>query len=56
MLKQWRSQFIWFSRNMILSGSVILAFFRIAFYDFWVPEMVYKYVEVNPLILQDTFS
>jgi hypothetical protein len=19
------------------------------FYDFWVPEMVYKYVEVNPL-------
>jgi succinate dehydrogenase / fumarate reductase cytochrome b subunit len=38
----------WFSRNMILSGSVILAF-GTAFYDFWVPEMVYKYVEVNPL-------
>jgi succinate dehydrogenase / fumarate reductase cytochrome b subunit len=33
---------------MILSGSVILAF-GTAFYDFWVPEMVYKYVEVNPL-------
>jgi succinate dehydrogenase / fumarate reductase cytochrome b subunit len=33
---------------MILSGSVILAFWDY-FYDFWVPEMVYKYVEVNPL-------
>jgi succinate dehydrogenase / fumarate reductase cytochrome b subunit len=39
----------WFSRNMILSGSVILAFLGLHFYDFWVPEMVYKYVEVNPL-------
>jgi succinate dehydrogenase / fumarate reductase cytochrome b subunit len=39
----------WFSRNMILSGSVILAFLGLHFYDFWVPEMVYKYVEVSPL-------
>jgi succinate dehydrogenase / fumarate reductase cytochrome b subunit len=30
----------WFSRNMILSGSVILAFGTA--YDFWVPEMVYN--------------
>jgi succinate dehydrogenase / fumarate reductase cytochrome b subunit len=40
----------WFSRNMILSGSVILAFLGLHFYDFWVPEMVYKYVEVNELL------
>jgi succinate dehydrogenase / fumarate reductase cytochrome b subunit len=39
----------WVSRNTILSGSVILAFLGLHFYDFWVPEMVYKYVEVNPL-------
>jgi succinate dehydrogenase / fumarate reductase cytochrome b subunit len=39
----------WASRNMIISGSVILAFLGLHFYDFWVPEMVYKYVESNPL-------
>jgi succinate dehydrogenase / fumarate reductase cytochrome b subunit len=39
----------WASRNMIVSGSVVLAFILLHFYDFWVPEMVYKYVEVNPL-------
>ncbi|WP_309608260.1 succinate dehydrogenase cytochrome b subunit [Flavobacterium sp.] len=40
----------WASRNMIISGSVVLAFLGLHFYDFWIPEMVYKYVEVNPLI------
>ncbi|MDI6050603.1 succinate dehydrogenase cytochrome b subunit [Flavobacterium sp. XS2P24] len=39
----------WASRNMIISGSVILAFLVLHFYDFWVPEMVYKYVDVSPL-------
>ena len=39
----------WASRNMIVSGLVVLAFILLHFYDFWVPEMVYKYVEVNPL-------
>jgi succinate dehydrogenase / fumarate reductase cytochrome b subunit len=39
----------WASRNMIITGSVILAFLGLHFYDFWFPEMVYKYVEVNPL-------
>ena len=39
----------WASRNMIISGSVILAFLGLHFYDFWFPEMVYKYVAVNPL-------
>ncbi|MBA0882724.1 succinate dehydrogenase cytochrome b subunit [Flavobacterium undicola] len=38
----------WASRNMIISGSVILAFLALHFYDFWFPEMVYKYVEFNP--------
>ncbi|MDI1304451.1 MAG: succinate dehydrogenase cytochrome b subunit, partial [bacterium] len=39
----------WASRNMIVSGSVVLAFIALHFYDFWFPEMVYKYVNVNPL-------
>lgn len=39
----------WASRNMIISGSVVLAFLGLHFYDFWIPEMIYKYVEVNPL-------
>ncbi|MFV5686644.1 succinate dehydrogenase cytochrome b subunit [Flavobacterium sp. GB2R13] len=39
----------WASRNMIVSGSVVLAFIALHFYDFWFPEMVYKYVECNPL-------
>jgi succinate dehydrogenase / fumarate reductase cytochrome b subunit len=39
----------WASRNMIISGSVVLAFLGLHFYDFWIPEMDYKYVAVNPL-------
>ncbi|TDE06560.1 succinate dehydrogenase cytochrome b subunit [Flavobacterium hiemivividum] len=39
----------WTSRNMIYSGVVVLAFLGLHFYDFWFPEMVYKYVEVSPL-------
>ena len=38
----------WVSRNMIYSGLVILAFLALHFYDFWVHEMAYKYVEANP--------
>jgi succinate dehydrogenase / fumarate reductase cytochrome b subunit len=38
----------WASRNMIISGLVVLAFLGLHFYDFWFPEMVYKYVEGNP--------
>lgn len=37
----------WVSRNMIYSGLVILAFLVVHFYDFWVHEMAYKYVEGN---------
>ena len=35
----------WMSRNMFLSGLVILAFLGIHFYDFWVHEMTVKYIE-----------
>ena len=38
----------WVSRNMIISGGTILAFLVLHFYDFWVPEMKYKYIEVLP--------
>ncbi len=38
----------WVSRNMLISGAVILAFLALHFYDFWFPEMAYKYIEVNP--------
>ena len=38
----------WMSRNMILSGAVILSFLGLHFYDFWVPEINYKYFEVLP--------
>ena len=38
----------WISRNMILSGVVILSFLGLHFYDFWVPEMKYKYYDFLP--------
>jgi succinate dehydrogenase / fumarate reductase cytochrome b subunit len=38
----------WLSRNMILSGLVVLAFIGLHMYDFWVHEMSYKYIEVKP--------
>lgn len=34
----------WMSRNMIISGLVILAFLVLHMYDFWFHEMTYKYV------------
>ncbi len=38
----------WFSRNMIYTGLVILFFLGLHFYDFWIPEINYKYIETNP--------
>ena len=38
----------WVSRNMIFTGGVILAFLGLHFYDFWIHEMTYKYIEANP--------
>ena len=37
----------WMSRNMIISGAVILAFLGLHMYDFWFHEMTYKYVPGN---------
>ncbi|WP_068595139.1 succinate dehydrogenase cytochrome b subunit [Vaginella massiliensis] len=38
----------WTSRNMIISGLVILFFLGLHMYDFWVHEMNVKYVNVQP--------
>ncbi|MGI9546782.1 MAG: succinate dehydrogenase cytochrome b subunit [Flavobacteriaceae bacterium] len=38
----------WVSRNMIITGLVVLAFLGLHFYDFWIHEMSYKYIDVNP--------
>ena len=35
----------WMSRNMIISGVVILLFLGLHLYDFWVGEMNYKYIQ-----------
>jgi succinate dehydrogenase / fumarate reductase cytochrome b subunit len=37
----------WASRNMIISGVVVLAFLGLHMYDFWFAEMNYKYIAVN---------
>lgn len=39
----------WMSRNMIISGAVVLAFLALHMYDFWFHEMNYKYVEGLPM-------
>lgn len=35
----------WMSRNMVVSGAVILAFLILHFIDFWIPEMDIKYIQ-----------
>ncbi|MEN2435588.1 succinate dehydrogenase cytochrome b subunit [Weeksellaceae bacterium A-14] len=35
----------WMSRNMIISGAVVLAFLALHLYDFWWHEINYKYIE-----------
>ena len=35
----------WVSRNMLLTGIVVLAFIGLHMYDFWVHEMTVKYIE-----------
>ncbi|MFD1551819.1 succinate dehydrogenase [Putridiphycobacter roseus] len=35
----------WVSRNMVYTGIAILLFLGLHFYDFWIPELVTKYVE-----------
>ena len=38
----------WMSRNMIITGAVVLSFLGLHLYDFCIPEMNYKYVEFIP--------
>lgn len=38
----------WISRNMIITGLVVLAFLGLHFYDFWIHEMDYKYFAGKP--------
>ncbi len=35
----------WMSRNMIITGMMILLFLGLHFYDFWIPELIHKYVD-----------
>jgi len=37
----------WMSRNMIISGLVVLAFLGLHLYDFWWHEINFKYIEGN---------
>ncbi len=34
----------WMSRNMLLTGAVVLAFMVLHFIDFWIPEINTKYI------------
>lgn len=34
----------WVSRNMIITGIMILLFFLVHFYDFWIPEVQIKFI------------
>lgn len=38
----------WMSRNMIITGLVVLAFLGLHFYDFWIHEIDYKYIAGKP--------
>lgn len=35
----------WMSRNMAITGLVVLAFLGLHFYDFWFPELKIKYID-----------
>jgi len=37
----------WVSKNMIITGLVILGFLALHFYDFWIPEIEYKYIAME---------
>ena len=35
----------WISRNMLVTGVMILLFMALHFYDFWIPEIKVKYID-----------
>src|SRR5690606_22983563 len=39
----------WMSRNMLISGLVVLAFLALHMYDFWWHEINFKYIERNEI-------
>jgi succinate dehydrogenase / fumarate reductase cytochrome b subunit len=45
----------WMSRNMIWSGGFILCFLIFHFKDFWVPEIVDKFIEGNNQVGKDYY-
>jgi len=38
----------WMSRNMIITGIMIMLFLALHMYDFWLHEMTVKYIDVQP--------
>ena len=38
----------WMSRNMIITGIMVLLFLGLHFYDFWFEELNYKYIQGGP--------
>ena len=46
----------WASKNMIISGLVILVFLALHFYDFWIPEIEYKYIDGSEMDSAKYFS
>ncbi|MFK7832463.1 MAG: succinate dehydrogenase cytochrome b subunit [Winogradskyella sp.] len=43
----------WMSRNMLLTGAVVLAFMVLHFIDFWIPEINIKYIQGDMSGLMD---
>ena len=37
----------WMSRNMVITGIMVLLFLGLHFYDFWIPEIKTKFIEGN---------
>ncbi|MEZ4922630.1 MAG: succinate dehydrogenase cytochrome b subunit [Crocinitomicaceae bacterium] len=37
----------WMSRNMIITGIMVMLFLGLHFYDFWIPEIKTKYIDSN---------
>ncbi|MBE7443464.1 MAG: succinate dehydrogenase cytochrome b subunit [Flavobacteriales bacterium] len=37
----------WMSRNMIITGIMVMLFLGLHFYDFWIPEIKTKFIEGN---------
>ena len=43
----------WVSRNMLITGTMIMLFLALHFYDFWIPEIKIKYIEGDMSGLQN---